>query len=413
MARTRQVTPIELELLHSAYTQRIALVPQIALAQVVTDKLRDKGIRLTKAERKALLEEIRKDPVQFELPPGENGRLLDCCIQINSGDLAPVKEAVDRLEEDAPKIFDEMAENAVEKILKDLKRAWPKEFRSERIERSDFAKRLQRTWGRAFDPTMHFLTVCAELSAGFRARIDSDPSRPVTWELLTRLHGRGIRTAEEVLCLLASGFADGALARWRTLHEIAVTSLFVVSHGEDAAIRYVDHQWVEAKKRMEELSKPPWPGVSDEEFEKEQERIESVYQDLIIKYGKNFAYDYGWAAHHLKATKPTFRDIEKSVNANMWRPHYQRASAWVHAGAKGTYTEIGLPMLLLGPSNAGLDLPAVASIHALLELTQHLVWLKPTLDVVVTMKILQSIASEAEDAFEECARELDAREAGC
>ena len=45
--------------------------------------------------------------------------------------------------------------------------------------------------------------------------------------------------------------ADGAMARWRTLDEIAVVSFFVQKHGEDLAERYTVHQHIESWKAAE------------------------------------------------------------------------------------------------------------------------------------------------------------------
>ena len=49
--------------------------------------------------------------------------------------------------------------------------------------------------------------------------------------VLWRLHARSCQITMEILALLKSGFADGAHARWRTLHEIAVTALFIKQQG--------------------------------------------------------------------------------------------------------------------------------------------------------------------------------------
>ena len=54
--------------------------------------------------------------------------------------------------------------------------------------------------------------------------------------------------ADEIICLLENGFADGAMARWRTLHEIAIVAIVLSKHGEDIAQGYLDHQAVESKR---------------------------------------------------------------------------------------------------------------------------------------------------------------------
>jgi hypothetical protein len=106
--------------------------------------------------------------------------------------------------------------------------------------------------------------------------------------------------------------------------------------------------------------------------------------------------------------KPNFRDIEKAVAADHYRPHYQWASADIHAGSKGTYapSRYDVPMLLLGPSDSGLASPGTMTVDALLEITENMVQLYPSLDAVIVLKILQTLATELDEAFEECEAKL-------
>jgi len=68
----------------------------------------------------------------------------------------------------------------------------------------------------------------------------ADPKKKQLRSILIRLLTRGCQVTDEIICLLENGFADGAMARWRTLHEIA-----------DIAKRYVDHQAVESKRKLD------------------------------------------------------------------------------------------------------------------------------------------------------------------
>ena len=56
-------------------------------------------------------------------------------------------------------------------------------------------------------------------------------------EALLHLHARGCQVASEVEVLLEAGFADGALSRWRTLHEVTTVACFLHKHGNDAGKR--------------------------------------------------------------------------------------------------------------------------------------------------------------------------------
>ena len=79
-------------------------------------------------------------------------------------------------------------------------------------------------------------------------RPDGGGERPQTFDLLIKLHARACQITEEVICLLGGGFADGAMARWRSIHEISAVSL-IEEHGEGLAERYRLHEVVELRRR--------------------------------------------------------------------------------------------------------------------------------------------------------------------
>src|SRR5260370_35431821 len=83
-----------------------------------------------------------------------------------------------------------------------------------------------------------------------KEKIANPADKPHLKTLLIRLLVRGCQVTDEIICLLENGFADGAMARWRTLHEIAVVAAVISQHGEDIAERYVDHQAVWSKRAL-------------------------------------------------------------------------------------------------------------------------------------------------------------------
>ena len=54
--------------------------------------------------------------------------------------------------------------------------------------------------------------------------------------------------ANETIWMMEGGFASGAMARWRTLHEVAVIAFFLRQHGQGAAERYLLHEAIESHK---------------------------------------------------------------------------------------------------------------------------------------------------------------------
>src|SRR5260370_36714366 len=102
------------------------------------------------------------------------------------------------------------------------------------------------------------LTMSRELGDSVNREIRQSPdasSRRHLIDVLARSHARACQIVEEILCLLECGLSDGAMARWRTLHEVAVVASFVATHGEDLAERYVSHQAVESKRAADDYQK--------------------------------------------------------------------------------------------------------------------------------------------------------------
>ncbi|HXE07113.1 MAG TPA: DUF5677 domain-containing protein [Acidobacteriaceae bacterium] len=413
------VDPTDLDLVHEAFKAEMADGFHIALTKVIVDKLYKQGTQLSRSEISELLDLIRKDPLHPSLPVGRNARLLDCHIELNEQDMRRVERHVDRLEKNAPKIFEKRATQMARLVLRDLKKSWPQYSRREQRDVMQFEKRLRTRWKKPLSTMRHFLVLSRQLVAGFRTRIDSDPARSMLWEVLTRSHARAIRTSEEIYCLLASGFADGALSRWRTLHELAVVSHFLVLHGEDVAVKYFDHHLIATKKRMDELATPFWAQVAaqDATFTAEHAKVKSLCDSLLQKHGSSFGTDYGWAADALQksgvpfGTKgPNFRQIEDAVGAGRYRAHYQWASADIYASPKGTYTREAhdFPSVHMGPTNMGLDVAGVGTVYLMAEMMEDLVSLYPSMDAVFTLKMLNKLAVDAERDFGRCKKQLEA-----
>ena len=151
-----------------------------------------------------------------------------------------------------------------------------------------------------------------------------------------------------------TGFAEGAMARWRALHELAVVSLFI-GYDEELAERYRLHEAVESwkaavqyRKHTEKLGLEP---ITDAEFG----QMEADVAMLKKRFGKGYGESYGWAVERLRKIwkRATFDKIEEAAELGHLRPYYQLASHSVHANPKGAFYRLGLvdqtEMLLAGP----------------------------------------------------------------
>lgn len=92
-------------------------------------------------------------------------------------------------------------------------------------------------------------TVSEEFGEGINARLRRpDADEAYKLDVLTRLHARACQIAQEVIVLLSAGLADGAMARWRTLHEVATAALLISENGEALAERYARHDVIESRR---------------------------------------------------------------------------------------------------------------------------------------------------------------------
>jgi hypothetical protein len=109
------------------------------------------------------------------------------------------------------------------------------------------------------------------------------------FDVLVRLHAKACLISQEITCLLKNGFADGAHARWRALHETIITSMFLSKNGRDAVERYLYHELVESKgadQHRKYQSRLNAIGLSDKEFDD----LKAEYARVIDRYGKDWRY---------------------------------------------------------------------------------------------------------------------------
>lgn len=90
-----------------------------------------------------------------------------------------------------------------------------------------------KLWGRAFDFLEIFLDFSYSIGSKYNNiyRLSIPEGKDSVSEVLTRIQARGCQIGNEILTLLRNGYADGAHARWRTLHELTIVAGFISKHG--------------------------------------------------------------------------------------------------------------------------------------------------------------------------------------
>jgi hypothetical protein len=279
------------------------------------------------------------------------------------------------------------AEAHIERLLETFKRVHLENWASQRQDvlrrkkewRAGFEYRLRQHWGEALDEYELVVEAAMLMWTDFNrrwfypARAANDHQTVSLIELLSRC----LRVAQEVLALLSGGFAAGAQARARTMHELAVVAMFLKANPPSVARRYREHSVVKKYKRAtayNETLPVTHAGRGYEPVDAHTMKVLAEERDRLKKrYGADFLKgDYGWAVAALGNKRPNLSDLEKSVNLGHLRPFYDWASQDVHAGSHGnelSYAErgSGARTLNAGPSNAGLADPASSAMVSLLQ----------------------------------------------
>ena len=287
------------------------------------------------------------------------------------------------------------------------------------LERQRFETALGKRWARPIKLLETLTTISiesAELFGDIYAKEAVD-NNDLVFEVIRRIHARACQISNEILCLLRGGFADGALARWRTMHELAVTAFFISDHGNQIAEQYLEYENIEIHKEMVEYKrkccKLGYEPLTNEEVHK----IKQQKNKAIGKYGPDFYNDYGWTLGVLSKEKRNFKGIEEAVDLDHWRPYYKMACNNIHSGPKGNNYRIGLiynqsnqEILLCGPSNYGLADPGQNTAISLTQISTCLLTIEPNYDIIFALKVMEMLSDRVCDEFVKVQLEIEAEE---
>lgn len=257
-----------------------------------------------------------------------------------------------------------------------LRKGAPEYLKSLRRDRDRFKHHIVGSWGRAIDALDLLNNVFREFGSQlFREGLEQNRLRHPTFRALADLHARACRVTGEIICLLSAGYSDGAYARWRTLHEIAVVSTVLSTRGRDLALRYLHHFYVKEANAAEEyqrhckaLGGKPIPARSYKAMLRRRDKA-------CARFGRHYGSDWGWAAPIVtNGDRPRFYHLEQVCALQSFRPMVATANDDVHAGPRGLMPSgvgsHGHGFLLAGASDAGLAEPGA---NAAISLT-HIAW---------------------------------------
>jgi len=253
-------------------------------------------------------------------------------------------------------------------LLDELHVRMPAMIRDHKRSDVGFRNRSYARWKPGLDKLKMFIVMSDELGSSFnhRSRKRAVSDENYKFEAIVALHARSLRVSNEIQALLREGFPDGALSRWRTLHELAVVATFLENNDKEISRRFLAHRGVASAKALKQYLEflprsnmsPLQPG--------ELEAAESHRSSLLAEFGKEFDEEMGWAFPVIpKPKRINLYDLELATGLDHWRPRFRWASDDIHVGAKPYHASLGAaerakdsPVLLTGRSNSAFTDPA-------------------------------------------------------
>ncbi|MDQ3126735.1 MAG: DUF5677 domain-containing protein [Pseudomonadota bacterium] len=409
--------------LQSVLHAQIRKTPQLALEQILERKLEEDGIKLSKAGRKAFAEHILTHGESKEFTwRGGNGT-DNKTIKFDETDAEELSRMTRRLAESMPEIVDKLSKSAAKDYLKNLLAAWPERDDWELLVNAGFRERLQERWGEGLGLLRMLLTVCREVGGEQQTLLNRSKAKkalPYARSALVRLHIRACQVSSETITLMEGGFADGAMARWRTLYEIAVVSDLIAVAGDDLGHRYLAHDVIDEKEAIEAYVRTQVPLGYKPPSAAVLKSLERRVAAAVTRFGPEFKRPNGWAAKHLGITgkqKVRFCDLENAAGRTGMKSIYKAASYPVHAGARSLYYSHAQLDPFDGPTagatNAGLLVPGQNLAYTLVQITGNLLSKRRnTLDHIVDLRVLVSLRDLVPPALQRAERQLRKDEAG-
>lgn len=268
-------------------------------------------------------------------------------------------------------------------------------------EREAFERRNFRRWRKAFDLIETIWVSCEEIGRDFNQhhRPTAVAEQDYVFEAMTHLHAKALLVTAEIICLLRGGFADGALARWRTLYETSVVAFLIRQAGQELALRYLAHSRVQA-----------WNDAQEEDETDERQHLKAQAEYAIEKFGPELKRRNGWACAITGQKHPTFEKLAELAGKADGKSLYQHASLHVHSNHRALDELLGMceaqeDVLLVGPSNSGMVGPLIFAATSMVECTSLLLLTKPNLDRLAFADTLFRMANR----MNKLAREIERR----
>jgi len=287
-------------------------------------------------------------------------------------------------------------------------------------EKKEYETKIYKIWKEPFQLLETFICLTQEMGSNLNCdlRPEAAKSNDLIFEALIRLHGRAAQIALEILNLMEGGYPNGALARWRTLYEIAVVSSFIMGHDQETAKKFLLHEKIHSYKsiaiylnnkdkyeRHNKLLGNMLPTESEIEY------IKSVKNELCETFGKDFSKDYGWVGNLIQS--PNLTTLAEDVGLDHYLAYTKMANIPVHSGSKGIIFSLGAEIkdfIHCGPSYLGMADPGQLTACSLYQINVTLLMSRPSIEGFVNSHVLEIFLNKTKKAFIEVHNSLEMNE---
>lgn len=396
-----------------AIQQALEALPKIILRKLLDRKLKEAGAEIPSQAIIDLTDHILSGKrSSFTWHDPSDKKVTHFKLEFTEKDIQEINEAVTKALEAIPKAALAASDQISRKIFKRICSNWSTEQALQKHEAKEFLDHIEERWGEGLDYLRMLLTSCREIGQKTVQRHNKSKSKRHMYRrwVLLRLHVRACQVTDEIICLMENGFADGAMARWRTLHELSVVASLIADGNEDLAERYILHDAVEVKRQADDYDATQVALEYSSISKRERKAIDHEYKIVIDKYGTTFAHPYGWAAKHLNQKKPTFKELQIAAGHAGMNTYYKIASFNIHAGSRSMFFNLSSmgdsDILLAGRSNAGLVEPGVRTAYTLVLITNFYVGDTQNIDQLTTMNCILNIRDSVAPALHKTNKKL-------
>lgn len=267
---------------------------------------------------------------------------------------------------DIPELDEQTPENMKKlfDLLDGIAASHLNQFKQSGLDLLDMEQSVKEFWPRSLPLLRIYIALASNISSDFYyENRGENRGHDSLFAVLHELQTRSCQVAGAIFVLLRSGFADDAFARWRTLHEIAIVSTFILKYRkQNSAALYHEH------------------GFSNPKDHK------------------------GWAADILGESRVGIRRLEQETGLDQMNELYLEANYNVHIDSFGSSIRRSLShrqdMVLAGGASVyGLGIVGYYTAISLKRITANLLRTDLDSDFLFALGLLNVLEKEICDAF--------------